>query len=66
MRLGLDEAIVCRLYKRKSPLTAAHIINIHTATGLSIDEIRHLAGDPKPKHFYQPPKRLEDGTYDYI
>lgn len=48
--LWLSPAIICKIRKNRLGISAQLILRIHDITGLSISEIRQLAGVPEPHY----------------
>lgn len=51
--LGLEPSTICNLRKRRTRLTAVHVLRIHEVTGWTVKRIRELAGDTSDG-VYQP------------
>jgi hypothetical protein len=58
---------ICKIRKRRAPISAAFLINMHEETGLSLAVLRALMGDfrdnmgPSAKHpAVPPPQRLQE------
>lgn len=67
VRLNVRPSQICKVRKRRSPISAAFLINMHEETGLSLSVLRGLMGDfrentgPSAKHPAVPPvKRLQE------
>jgi transcriptional regulator with XRE-family HTH domain len=65
-RLGVLPSQICKIRKRRAPISPAFLLNMHEETGLSVDMLRALMGDfrdntgPSSKHPVTPPlNRLE-------
>jgi transcriptional regulator with XRE-family HTH domain len=66
-RLGVKPSQICKIRKRRAPVSSAFLINIHEETGFSLGDIRGLMGDfrdntgPKAVHpAVPPPERLHE------
>ena len=65
-RLGVKPSQICKIRKRRAPISSAFLIHIHEETGFSLAILRGLMGDfrdntgPKATHPAVPPReRLE-------
>jgi transcriptional regulator with XRE-family HTH domain len=66
-RLGVEPSQICKIRKRRAPVSSAFLINIHEETGFSLAVLRGLMGDfrdntgPKAVHPAVPPsERLDE------
>lgn len=44
-RLGVEAAQICKIRKRRTPVSAALLISMHEETGLGLRQLRALMGD---------------------
>jgi len=47
--LEIERPMICRLRRRQKSLTAGVLLRMHDVTGLTIENIRDLAGIPNPR-----------------
>lgn len=66
-RFGVLPSQICKIRKRRAPISAAFLINMHEETGLGLAVLRALMGDfrdhtgPSAKHpAAPPPERLQE------
>jgi len=66
-RFGVEPSTICKIRKRRAPISAAFLVNMHEETGLSLTVLRGLMGDfrentgKSAKHpAVPPPERLHE------
>jgi len=66
-RFGVAPSQICKIRKRRTPVSPAFLINVHEETGLSVSVLRGLMGDfrentgPSAQHpAVPPPERLRE------